>query len=62
MKKLVKTFGFSCKVWGPEKIFIDETVPLAVNRYGNPNDRSSLEAPLAASHFQLVYVNPEGRR
>ena len=24
------------------------------------NDRSSLEAPLAASHFQLVYVNPEG--
>ena len=35
-------------------------MPLAVNRYDNPEDRSSLEAPLAASHFQLVYVNPQG--
>ena len=35
-------------------------MPLAVNRYSNPEDRSSLEAPLAASHFQLVYVNPQG--
>ena len=50
------------KIWGPEKdvYWGKETVPLAVNRYGDPQDRSSLEAPLAASHFQLVYVNPEG--
>ena len=40
---------------GPEKdvYWGKETVPLAVNRYGDPQDRSSLEAPLAASHFQL---------
>ena len=31
-----------------------------MNRYSDPEDRSSLEAPLAASHFQLVYVNPQG--
>ena len=60
-----KTFGFSFgreDIWGPEKdvYWGKETVPLAVNRYGNPQDRSSLEAPLAASHFQRVYVNPEG--
>ena len=60
-----KTFGFSFgreDIWEPEKdvYWGKETVPLAVNRYGNPQDRSSLEAPLAASHFQLVYVNPEG--
>ena len=60
-----KTFGFSFgreDIWGPEKdvYWGKETVPLAVNRYGDPQDRSSLEAPLAASHFQLVYVNPEG--
>ena len=62
-----KTFGFSDKpnredIWGPEKdvYWGKETVPLAFNRYGDPQDRSSLRAPLAASHFQLVYVNPEG--
>ena len=59
-----KTFGFHLEedIWGPEKdvYWGKETVPLAVNRYGDPQDRSSLEAPLAASHFQLVYVNPEG--
>ena len=60
-----KTFGFSFgreDLWEPEKdvYWGKETVPLAVNRYANPEDRSSLEAPLAASHFQLVYVNPQG--
>ena len=60
-----KTFGFSFgreDIWEPEKdvYWGKETVPLAVNRYGDPQDRSSLEAPLAASHFQLVYVNPQG--
>ena len=59
-----KTFGFSFgreDIWEPEKdvYWGKETVPLAVNRYGDPQDRSSLEAPLAASHFQLVYVNPK---
>ena len=60
-----KTFGFSFgreDIWEPEKdvYWGKETEPLAVNRYGDPQDRSSLEAPLAASHFQLVYVNPQG--
>ena len=60
-----KTFGFSFgreDIWEPEKdvYWGKETEPLAVNRYGDPKDRSSLEAPLAASHFQLVYVNPQG--
>ena len=60
-----KTFGFSFgreDLWEPEKdvYWGSETVPLAVNRYSDPQDRSSLESPLAASHFQLVYVNPQG--
>jgi catalase-peroxidase len=60
-----KTFGFSFgreDIWEPEKdvYWGKETVPLAVDRYADPQDRSSLEAPLAASHFQLVYVNPQG--
>ena len=60
-----KTFGFSFgreDIWEPEKdvYWGKETVPLAVDRYADPKDRSSLEAPLAASHFQLVYVNPQG--
>jgi catalase-peroxidase len=60
-----KTFGFSFgreDIWEPEKdvYWGKETVPLAVDRYSDPKDRSSLEAPLAASHFQLVYVNPQG--
>jgi catalase-peroxidase len=60
-----KTFGFSFgreDIWEPEKdvYWGSETEPLAVNRYSDPEDRSSLEAPLAASHFQLVYVNPQG--
>ena len=60
-----KTFGFSFgrEIFGSQKKMFTgekETVPLAVNRYGDPQDRSSLEAPLAASHFQLVYVNPQG--
>ena len=41
-----KTFGFSFgreDIWGPEKdvYWGKETVPLAVNRYGDPQDRSS---------------------
>ena len=49
-------------IWEPEKdvYWGKETVPLAVDRYSDPKDRLSLEAPLAAPHFQLVYVNPQG--
>ena len=46
-----KTFGFSFgreDIWGPEKdvYWGKETVPLAVNRYGDPQDRSSLRLHL----------------
>lgn len=63
----LKTFGFSYgrpDIWHPEKdvYWGAETEWLAPseNRYDNLEDPSTLEAPLAAVHMGLIYVNPEG--
>lgn len=63
-----KTFGFAggradtwesdqSVYWGGEKKFMDNDV-----RYGGSKDylKRELETPLGASHFGLIYVNPEG--
>ncbi len=63
----LKTFGFALgrdDIWAPEKdvYWGSETEWLAPseNRYGDLNDPSTLENPLAAVHMGLIYVNPEG--
>ncbi|QDS71219.1 hypothetical protein FKW77_010397 [Venturia effusa] len=63
-----KTFGFAggrpdtweadqSVYWGGEKKFMDNDV-----RYAGSKDflHRELETPLAAAHFGLIYVNPEG--
>ena len=63
----LKTFGFSFGredirhpekdvYWGSEK----EWLAPSENRYGDLENPSTLENPLAAVHMGLIYVNPEG--
>ena len=63
----LKTFGFAFgreDIWHPEKDIYwgSETEWLAPSdsRYGNVDEPSSMENPLAAVQMGLIYVNPEG--
>ena len=63
----LKTFGFGfgrADIWQPEKDIYwgseQEFLAPSEQRYGNLEDPSTLENPLAATHMGLIYVNPEG--
>jgi catalase-peroxidase len=63
----LKTYGFAYgrpDIWHPEKDIYwgseKEFLAPSENRYGNLEDPSTLEDPLAATHMGLIYVNPEG--
>ena len=63
----LKTFGFGfgrADIWQPEKDIYwgseKEFLAPSEERYGNLEDPSTLENPLAATHMGLIYVNPEG--
>jgi catalase-peroxidase len=63
----LKTFGFGfgrADIWQPEKDIYwgseKEFLAPSENRYGNLEDPSTLDNPLAATHMGLIYVNPEG--
>ncbi|NQX92393.1 MAG: catalase/peroxidase HPI, partial [Flavobacteriales bacterium] len=63
----LKTFGFGFgreDIWHPEKDVYwgkeEEFLAPSENRFADLEDTSTLEAPLAASHMGLIYVNPEG--
>jgi catalase-peroxidase len=63
----LKTFGFGfgrADIWGPEKDIYwgaeKEWLGPSDSRYGDMNDASTMENPLAAVQMGLIYVNPEG--
>lgn len=63
----LKTFGFAGgreDIWHPEKDIYwgaeKEWLAATKNRYGDDENRESLENPLAAVQMGLIYVNPEG--
>ncbi|MEM8490455.1 MAG: catalase/peroxidase HPI [Pseudomonadota bacterium] len=62
-----KTFGFGFgreDIWGPETDIYwgseNEWLAPSEERYGDLEDASTLDNPLAAVHMGLIYVNPEG--
>lgn len=62
-----KTFGFGAgreDIWHPEKDVYwgaeKEWLAPTKNRYGDVENRDTLENPLAAVQMGLIYVNPEG--
>ena len=63
----LKTFGFAFgreDIWHPEKDTYwgaeKEWLAPSDERYGDVNDATSMENPLAAVQMGLIYVNPEG--
>ncbi len=63
----LKTFGFGFgreDIWGPERDVYwgseKEWLAPSEQRYGDLEQASTLENPLAAVHMGLIYVNPEG--
>jgi len=63
----LKTFGFGfgrADIWAPEKDVYwgaeKEWLAPSDARYGNVEDPSTMENPLAAVQMGLIYVNPEG--
>ena len=63
----LKTYGFAFgrpDIWHPEKDIYwgaeKEFLMPSDERYGDVNDASTMENPLAAVQMGLIYVNPEG--